>query len=263
MSKICLVVLMGLPGAGKTSLCNQLIKSLESNESYKTYTIEFDMLMQITDENCYKELRKQVYASTEHIVESINSLLNEQNKYVIFIDDNMYYKSMRYEYYKLARKYETSFLQIHINILLETAISRNRKREQKHQVPKSVIQDMASKFEVPGKEHWELNLITLHTPFEFSTEIFDEFVTLLTKCFDKPVYKKIDPKTGTLPQSRLQNIDILLRKIVHSRLAVDKTKVPLYILKRKEIYKAIKNNEIPIDEALSPFEMYNYLESLF
>ncbi|VDP10689.1 unnamed protein product [Soboliphyme baturini] len=73
-----------------------------------------------------------------------------ENRRLILVDDNMYYRSMRQEYYGLCRKYSIRFGQIFIACSTDEAILRNRVRQHGESVPDSVIKDMALRIEIPN-----------------------------------------------------------------------------------------------------------------
>ncbi|KZS08640.1 putative L-seryl-tRNA(Sec) kinase [Daphnia magna] len=52
-------------------------------------------------------------------VESILATPNSSQKNVMIVDDNNYYRSMRYEYHQLAAKFNTGYLQIYMDTRLE------------------------------------------------------------------------------------------------------------------------------------------------
>eukprot|EP01084_Bolivina_argentea_P059846 109325_1 len=76
---------------------------------------------------------------------------------LIFIDDNMYFRSMRYKFYKLAKQYATGFSIIYVNTNKNECIKRNNKRKGFENVQTSVIQRMSHKFQPPNsnKYAWE------------------------------------------------------------------------------------------------------------
>jgi tRNA uridine 5-carbamoylmethylation protein Kti12 len=65
--------------------------------------------------------------------------------------------SMRYEFYQLARKYETGFCQLHLEVDPSEALARNSRRGPDSQVPDDVITKMARKLESPNplQNSWE------------------------------------------------------------------------------------------------------------
>ncbi|XP_046362359.2 L-seryl-tRNA(Sec) kinase-like isoform X2 [Haliotis rufescens] len=75
---------------------------------------------------------------------------------VVVIDDNMYYRSMRYDYYQLARKYGLGFCEVHVDCPSDMAVARNKQRTL-GRVEDNVIVTMATKMEVPDSAafHWE------------------------------------------------------------------------------------------------------------
>merc|ERR1711909_93629 len=92
-----------------------------------------------------------------------NEILNigiedgDERKVLIIIDDNNYLRSMRYEYYQLARKFEAGFCQLLFQSTLEMALVRNSSRDAKHRIPEEVIRRMSEKLEAPDplKNSWE------------------------------------------------------------------------------------------------------------
>ncbi|XP_028391014.1 LOW QUALITY PROTEIN: L-seryl-tRNA(Sec) kinase-like [Dendronephthya gigantea] len=81
--------------------------------------------------------------------------------HVLVIDDNMYYRSMRYEYYQLARKASLSFAQVYLHCPVEMAIARNAQRSAS--VEENTITKMYHRMENPDPEKfsWETFSITV------------------------------------------------------------------------------------------------------
>lgn len=94
---------------------------------------------------------------------SIEQLTVNQGPVVIFVDDNFYYGSMRYEYFQLAKKFHIGYCQLHIEASLEECLCRNRSRDEAARVPDQVILQMAEKFEQakPFENAWERFSFTL------------------------------------------------------------------------------------------------------
>jgi hypothetical protein len=53
---------------------------------------------------------------------------------LIVVDDNLYYRSMRYTYCQLARKYRVGLMTIFLNCPVTLAVTRNRQRDPSEQV---------------------------------------------------------------------------------------------------------------------------------
>ncbi|XP_071090107.1 uncharacterized protein [Haliotis cracherodii] len=81
---------------------------------------------------------------------------------VVVIDDNMYYRSMRYDYYQLARKYGLGFCEVHVDCPSDMAVARNKQRTL-GRVEENVIVTMVTKMEVPDSAayHWEKYSISI------------------------------------------------------------------------------------------------------
>ncbi|XP_025094466.1 L-seryl-tRNA(Sec) kinase-like isoform X2 [Pomacea canaliculata] len=84
--------------------------------------------------------------------------------WLLLIDDNLYYSSMRYDYFKLSRKYNQGLCILHLFCELEMALNRNAARSV-GRVEEAVIRAMGERFEPPdsGKRTWEKHSLTLDT----------------------------------------------------------------------------------------------------
>lgn len=244
---IGIVVLIGLPAAGKTTFSQKIVKRLSSNS--KCHTINYDALIKNHTKDHYKQSRKSVLDSVESLIMGLRSK-TAPCKQLIIVDDNMYYRSMRHEYYKLAKSFQLSFLQVFIDIDVNMALIRNARRNTK--LPDKVIQDMASKIEVPDshQNHWER-----HTCFirGLNDGAFREFLEALTKSLNDPVcFSETDIRMNVpINRTRLQDVEILLRKLVAENIKSDEKgryKDDI-VLRKKEVFKKIKSGEIylPID----------------
>ncbi|XP_010713230.1 L-seryl-tRNA(Sec) kinase, partial [Meleagris gallopavo] len=79
----------------------------------------------------------------------------------VVLDDNFYYRSMRYEVFQLAREYSLGFCQLFLECPLELCLQRNRLRGSP--VPEGTICRMAQRVELPEPEKnpWEQNSLIL------------------------------------------------------------------------------------------------------
>ncbi|XP_076364839.1 phosphoseryl tRNA kinase [Tachypleus tridentatus] len=82
---------------------------------------------------------------------------------LFLVEDNMYYQSMRYQWFQLAKKYSVGFCQLFLQCTLKEAIQRNKIRVNK--VPESVIINMFKKSEIPDMDQnkWEKNSLIIDT----------------------------------------------------------------------------------------------------
>jgi len=188
-SKTCIVVLIGLPGSGKTLFSDVYSKFLAS-KNYFSVKVCYDELIPLEDqakmkeeEGSWKAERSKILDAVTEIVKIRNEseeLTDIENPYVvkiidscdvktasertvILIDDNNYLPSMRYEYYQLARTFRLGFAQIYFNTDLVLSKKLNSKRETEDQVPEEVIAKMAAKLESPKPftNKWEAFSFTL------------------------------------------------------------------------------------------------------
>ncbi|XP_062988846.1 L-seryl-tRNA(Sec) kinase [Elgaria multicarinata webbii] len=102
------------------------------------------------------------------------------------LDDNFYYRSMRYEVYQLARQYTLGFCQLFLDCQVEVCLERNCRRKQP--LPEEIISAMVQKIEVPNPEKytWEQHsLILKSTGYSFEDNL--QVLGLLSTALETPV----------------------------------------------------------------------------
>lgn len=241
MNKVCLNVLVGVPGAGKTTFCQRIQDcSIFKESSIRLIHICFDDFIKFDakidlENSSFKGKRKRLLELFEEIVQSIKttnpaklehvkSILYEEfqqqvaidsaetpSNYLILIDDNMYYRSMRYQVFQIARRLGTGYFQTYFEVSLDSAKSRNSKRSSS--VPEEVISRMFYKLEKPDERicRWETNTIILSN----SSDELDIIFKTTLKCFEQPVEPLETHETkNSVEQTHVHKVDLLLRKVV-------------------------------------------------
>ncbi len=103
-AKVAILVLMGLPGSGKTTLATALSAKLTDSD-FEVFTVTYDAeishekqkeLAVKSDEQAWKAERKVILAKVDKHLENVGNEAKELTNHVIIIDDNNYYSSMRH-----------------------------------------------------------------------------------------------------------------------------------------------------------------------
>jgi len=175
---IVILVLMGIPGAGKSTFAEKYAKYLtEQQRDIGAVHVSYDKLIPlevqkqtVNEDGLWKKLRTNILESVDLRIHEHKGtacelerndfydkvkLEGEHKKRVLIIDDNNQLSSMRYPYFQIARKHEIGFCQLHLTVEIETALRLNKHRS--GEIPESVIHNMASSMEPPNPlaNHWE------------------------------------------------------------------------------------------------------------
>ena len=293
--KTVLALLIGLPGAGKSTLAQALKQHNLNSESFHTIVVSFDAIIPIQkqseivhlkSEGEWKRVRKNIFMIIKHILTSsespiifcdeteisVKNLLNEflvqvypevrtnanKKTVLIVIDDNMYYQSMRYLYYQLARTHNAGFCQIYIDCSIDLAEERNSKRV--YSLPFKIIKNMAEKIEPPSsKNSWEENSITI-TVSDLDINL-NSVMKLIEFSASNPIPPLVDDSLEREASKEIcasnviHKIDQILRKLVSKHVKLvspssESTKAPSVASeigqKRKCILSDIKSGRILI-----------------
>uniref|UniRef100_A0A8C4QEJ3 L-seryl-tRNA(Sec) kinase n=1 Tax=Eptatretus burgeri TaxID=7764 RepID=A0A8C4QEJ3_EPTBU len=187
-----LCVLCGLPGSGKSTLCARL----PSRTDPRFLQLSYDSLLpavafrpqDTTGGKVWTLFLRQLqqHRLLDPPWSSVKALsakpqmpktFPEQSPpgLAIILDDNFYYRSMRYKVYQLAREVSAGFIQIFLNCPLEQCLKRNASRTVP--VPVMVLQTMAARLEVPDVERdWERE--SLHLDTSVDVEVVERFTYL-------------------------------------------------------------------------------------
>ncbi|XP_058831795.1 L-seryl-tRNA(Sec) kinase [Topomyia yanbarensis] len=236
MSEVCINVLVGLPGAGKTTFCQKFQNFLHEKRSQITLIhVCFDNFLKIAFdcENFFKMQRKQFMECVELLVDAVRKKdqisLDQVNEkliekfgtnvpvnlssamYLLVLDDNMYYRSMRFDIYKIARRYQTGYFQTYFDIPLEEAMARNASRSTP--IPDDVVMRMNFRLEKPCAQfyRWEKNSIATRNPLLD----FDRIEKMaIDRMNHREIFVTCKVAIPVVEQSIIHRLDLLLRKSI-------------------------------------------------
>lgn len=264
---ITICIIMGLPAVGKTTIAKQLFSCLIDDGCHCCLFSYDELMPELIDfhnsdngqpnmpdqtvkqwkayrksvfefiESCVRGIRENVWEETRKDATNccdcikVKSCL-ETTRHVVLIDDNMYYRSMRYPFYQLARTYACSFCQVYLSgYELEELVTRNTQRQSI--VEESTIRKMAHIYEAPDpqKFYWEKNTLNLERIElkEKSIQMLDlfirnsskEIVPLLVSEQDKAERERCQKE---ILENYLHQCDQLIRKYISSKMAEEKCK---------------------------------------
>eukprot|EP00644_Phytophthora_capsici_P004152 jgi/Phyca11/109662/e_gw1.17.588.1 len=147
-----LVLVCGLPGAGKTTLVKQLVATACSISSRLHERISFDDLYEqhVTAEGKPGEFDPEKWKMCQQ---------DMLKRLVLLVDDNFQYRSLRKRFFHLTAKLNCGFGVLYVDVPLDICRERNAGRNKREQVPSEVFERMAAAFEPPnGRQNsWEVN----------------------------------------------------------------------------------------------------------
>lgn len=284
--KVVLIVLVGLPSSGKTSFCDRLKGYLEEKRlGINLYHVCFDKLFKI-DESVirtgdFKTLRRKFWELVKVLVEAIYSkdfvsvesreiVIKDLSEYFdaarhisyVIVDDNNYYRSMRYPFYQLARETLSSYCQIYMDV--ETSIAVTRDQFRTKVVGEEVIQKMSLRLEKPVTSNsWERRSLFIEIDKLDMDQVLS-FLEEVSVCTEHSIEEKV--QRPSLPQSEIHQIDLILRGAINKGVQqadFNSKALTAHILqkKRKSILQDIRDGIIQIcNHTLDDFEalLYNH-----
>ncbi|XP_057304276.1 L-seryl-tRNA(Sec) kinase-like [Hydractinia symbiolongicarpus] len=134
-------------------------------------------------------------------------------RHVFFIDDNMFYRSMRYEYFQLARLLECSYCQIFIKGNIQDSINRNSNRIGSIVTEDTIIKMTALLQEPDVVRHtWESNTFVLENRTPFSDELVKDIYKFINKSSENIVSPIVEKNLDILEADRKQCLENLLHQ---------------------------------------------------
>lgn len=168
---MALILLIGVPGSGKTYLCRELEAKL-GNEVCVTFSYDDifndDGFMKNVWGDEYADgsmlklygLDKSTNAHSERkrcenrIREFLKVQLSAKDTVppVIVVDDIFYLKSMRKPFRKMSAMYHLPYLVVFVDVPLAKALTQNMQRPVKNRIPESTIRKIYQQMELPSKD---------------------------------------------------------------------------------------------------------------
>uniref|UniRef100_A0A7S3DG17 Uncharacterized protein n=1 Tax=Palpitomonas bilix TaxID=652834 RepID=A0A7S3DG17_9EUKA len=203
-----ILLLCGLPGAGKSTAglhADDVIKSVGAESKL----ISFDGIESQIKREQLKDpavFDVQVWNEARRIAkEQVRSCCNANHAQdlVLIVDDNMHYRSMRREYYRLARDYGCPFLLIYVHSDPEVAWERNSARVE-GRIPSDTFWRMVSLFEEPSAEEMPENHIV----------VFENEDGLDYSCLDSAICRLLESPLDFIPAPAFDADGEALRQVI-------------------------------------------------
>ncbi|XP_043224116.1 L-seryl-tRNA(Sec) kinase-like isoform X1 [Amphibalanus amphitrite] len=224
----CLLILIGLPGSGKTSLARKL--QLALSRQYRVVHVEYDAVVDLSEQarlqaaaaagegdEGWRNARRELERAVEEVITSgdIPEFINGANMKdngsdgvteesteaerptVFIIDDNMYLRSMRYRYFQLARRHQLGYAVVLLDVPVTECLRRNAARDRP--VPDAAIEVMAEKLERPDPARlWESRSVVLAGAVTSEGASVDQEIKRVTERLGR-----VEGKLETVEESRL------------------------------------------------------------
>lgn len=165
---MALVLVMGVPGSGKSALCRWLLEVL-GNQNCSVFSFDeifrddgfldyiwpesdnFASLLGLYGINGGLSLKEERKRCENLIREELRKRCesNEQYDRIVLVDDIFYLRSMRRPFERIAKRFGLHFGIIYVNVSLDTAIKQNEQRRGASKIPKETIHKIYRKIEMP------------------------------------------------------------------------------------------------------------------
>jgi tRNA uridine 5-carbamoylmethylation protein Kti12 len=244
-----LIVLMGLPSAGKSTIASLLSGALKARIDAFITIIGTDTMRRVENSKSNQfDPTLEPFIKTETLKKIQKHLRDGE---IVINDDMNYYKSMRHDLKQIAEQNRAHFILIHLQVPLQTALDWNTKRGLP--IPQEVIIRVHERFDSPGDYKWDTPLVTIQSNQEVPADAVDKIVSLLLPVITAPPERKTQAHR-TRPGWKEQ-VDKLTRDIV-AKFAI-LIKDPLVLKKVSALRKNfIKNlpEDTPLDRVESKFK---------
>ncbi|GFX41917.1 l-seryl-tRNA(Sec) kinase [Trichonephila clavipes] len=197
-------------------------------------------------------------------IERLNNSFTVVSDGIFFIEDNFYYRSMRYEWFQIARRMNIGFCEIFLQCPLNTAIHRNSIRG--YSIPEQKIRMMVSALEYPNPRQfkWEKYSLVFDSSSEFSCSELRDMIKLIEEAAKNPAERLMSEEKleaqKLCSMSVVHQADKILRKIIGKKIVFLKENiftaehfeslVELTISIRQDILNGIRSRVIPLPEEL-------------
>ncbi|XP_015782339.1 L-seryl-tRNA(Sec) kinase-like [Tetranychus urticae] len=196
---------------------------------------------------------------------SIQNYCLNNSRFCLIVEDNFYYKSMREEFFRLAKQFNIGFALISFNIAIDICIQRNTQRP--NSVNDEIIQRMAQLYEKPKADEfgisYENKVQLMEINFDNINHYDDQFIKalqIINKAIDNPIESHPDESCNKLYRDISRKItasnsshrfDNVLRQCASKIMTNNLIKVngKELSLIRKELLKKFGNNQLdlPVD----------------
>ncbi len=243
-----LIVLMGLPSSGKSTIAKLLAKELSNNHGFNSIVIGTDTIRELIPSQI-----EQFDPAKEPFIKDLTFNAIQYcliNNYIVINDDMNYYKSMRHEFKELAEQNSAHLILIHLQIPLETALAWNKSRGLP--IPQEVIKRVHDRFDKTGEYQWDTPLLTIQSDKISPDSAIRKIIADILPILAAPIQSKIS--LPTKPGIN-EEIDKITRNVV-ATFAV-KEKDPHLLKKissfRIEYIKNIQNKELGLENLEQDF----------
>lgn len=263
---MALILVMGIPGSGKTTLCTKLQKNLLQCTVFSFDDIFNDdgfMEYLWTPEHGYKSLlrlygteestsahreRKRCEEKVRNFLENVNAdriigrTAGDNNERLIIVDDIFYLKSMRRPFKKMARLFKLAYIVILVNTPLDVALKRNLCRPKNQQIEEDTIRNIYAKMELPS-EGILLKYNVDDNNFEFLIEEIKRH-SLEREDITRAIKSVRSNQFVQVGNNYWENLDIDLRKCVRDLIREHGTNVGgLLAEAKKDLLAEMRANE--------------------
>lgn len=266
---------------------NKLINYLNNKQYRKDRFNLIILLKQIIYDikNCnnnFTESKNVIFKEFPYInIDNIEIKFPKQHElcknYLLIIDDNMYYKSMRNQILNIAKQENIGYYVTYFEIDLDNALESNRLREQ-HCIPNEFVEKMYKKFDIPILED-NYTIFKVNRNNQSNNNYMEIFPKINEITFNEMIKSKIKQNLKNNVeqkivdqkhiQSKIHKIDLILRKEIsikinnYNRLLIDndrcitkKQYANILCEKRKLLLQQIRNEDLEIPDDLNDLKIY-------